>query len=196
MSEPNTPSPSMDHQSATEPLSWTGERFSRSAYRFKTILAFLLLLLAACGAKFCAFPCAEKTCCHWCAWLIVPILLLLYVRLRAWYKYLSIRYELKDMAIYCHRGLLNRRVDTFLCIQILKLEKRQNYIDKIVNGGVGTIEIKGTDVSDPVLNLEGLAHPDEAFDTLTTIHRKIASRRGFVSFGASGTDDMGDDGGF
>lgn len=170
-------------------VKWTGERFSTRAFRFQTILWGLLLIVCAIVALVYKKPWPNCALCHWGIWLIVPVVMLIFTRIRAiWMKY-SIRYELKGESLICERGIFSKKLDTILIQQIQDVVMVQNIIDRFVNK-VGTVKLRSSDTTDPDLELKGLEHPQEAFDELGELRKLFARRRGVMSFGSSPLEDQ------
>ena len=99
-----------NHPQEKEKTSWTGERFSTRAFRFRTIVWGLILIACAVLAVVVKQPFPERALCHWGIWLVVPLFMLVFTRIHAVWKKYFIRYELKGDSLICEKGIFSKKI--------------------------------------------------------------------------------------
>lgn len=174
-------------------LQWTGGRYSPKAFRFRRIMLFLFTLLCVAGA-FCAIRHGLPKCVAWSICLGVPAILWIWLESVVWYRSYTIRYHLEEDKLVTENGFLNHVKDSTLIAQINDIKISQTLWDKLVNGGVGTVTLFTTDVTDPELKLRGLEEPHKAFETIDYLRKEYVRKRGIKSFGTTLLEDGGDGG--
>lgn len=178
-----------NHPQEKEKTSWTGERFSTRAFRFRTIVWGLILIACAVLAVVVKQPFPERALCHWGIWLVVPLFMLVFTRIHAVWKKYFIRYELKGDSLICEKGIFSKKIDTLLIQQIKEVEMVQDLVDRFINK-VGTVKLTTSDVTDPVLELRGLENFDAAFNTINEQRKLFTRRCGVMSFGTSPIEEQ------
>jgi len=94
------------------------------------------------------------------------------------YRVWTIKYRLAVYRFYHEEGIFRRIKDVIEVIDIDDLSLERTLWDRIVNGGVGTVIIKSSDSSNPVLKLHGLEEPERVFETIDEVRRKQRVERG------------------
>jgi membrane protein YdbS with pleckstrin-like domain len=123
---------------------------------------------------------------EWGPWIWYPSLALV-AALWIWfacvriYRVWTIKYQLTAHQFYHEEGIFRRIRDVIEVIDIDDLKLERTLWDRIINGGVGTVSIKSTDVTDPILRLIGLDDPEVVFKSLDEARRKERAARGLKS---------------
>ena len=97
------------------------------------------------------------------------------------YRVGTIKYQLTAHQFYHEEGIFKRIRDVVEVIDIDDLALERTLWDRMINGGVGSVTIKSTDSSSPVLRLAGLDKPDIVFRALDEARRKERVARGLKS---------------
>jgi len=122
----------------------------------------------------------------WGSWVWYPALIAIaglwiwFVCIRI-YRVWTIKYQLTAHQFYHEEGIFRRIRDVIEVIDIDDLKLERTLWDRLINGGVGTVIIKSTDVTDPRLMLIGLDDPDLVFTALDEARRKERAARGLKS---------------
>jgi len=115
-----------------------------------------------------------------------PVLILLsIVPVCAWiwfgciyvYRTKTIRYRLTQHRFYNEEGLFTKTVDTLELINIEDMTLRQTLVDRVINGGTGTIVLMSNDQSHPTLKIAGLENPRAAFESIDELRRRERNAR-------------------
>ncbi len=123
---------------------------------------------------------------EWGTWVWYPVLIVV-AALWIWfacvriYRVWTIKYQLTAHQFYHEEGIFKRVRDVIEVIDIDDLKLERTLVDRMVNGGVGTVTIKSTDQSSPILRLVGLDDPDLVFKSLDDARRKERAARGLKS---------------
>jgi len=112
----------------------------------------------------------------WLIWLAIPAALWLYSYCRYLWLRWTIRYRLTTYRFYHEKGLLRHRTDCIEVIDIDDIDFEQNLWERLV--GVGTVHIRSSDPSNPVLALPGLENAHVAFEKIDSARRDERIRRG------------------
>jgi len=94
------------------------------------------------------------------------------------YRVGTIKYQLTVHQFYHEEGIFRRIRDVIEVIDIDDLVLERTLFDRVINGGVGSVTIKSTDPSSPILKLPGLDDPDVVFRALDEARRKERVARG------------------
>ena len=94
------------------------------------------------------------------------------------YRVGTIKYQLTVHQFYHEEGIFKRIRDVIEVIDIDDLVLERTLFDRVINGGVGSVTIKSTDPSSPILRLPGLDDPDVVFRALDEARRKERVARG------------------
>lgn len=176
----------------TKELKWSGGHYSPKAFRFRFICLTLLTLAAVYfGWKISSH---YHTALIWGLFLGIPAILWCWILIVVWYKSVTIKYILEEDRLICKNGLFRQTTNTILVPQMNDIQLVQTLWDRLVNGGVGTIIMHTTDVTDPVLTLDGLERPQDAFDSLDLLRKEYVRKRGIKSFGTTLIEEDGGSG--
>lgn len=93
----------------------------------------------------------------------------------AWYRAATIRWRLTTYRFYNQKGFVFRSVDSMEVIDIDDIALHHNLLERLV--GVGRIILRTKDPSDPILVLEGVPNPEEAFKKIDKARRDEQIRR-------------------
>ena len=98
------------------------------------------------------------------------------------YRVWTLRYRLTDQRLYVHRGLLTRTSDSMELIYIDDVRLVQTFIDRFVNGGVGSLEIMcSADKTDKELVLKGIDNPHEIFEKIDALRTALRAKRSILT---------------
>ena len=111
----------------------------------------------------------------WIIVLLIPIFAWFHYLCAYFYRTWTIKYRLTSHRLYNESGLLKKTVDTMEIIDMEDLRMEQTLLDRVVNGGVGTIIILSNDKTHPEIKLEGLENPQQAFESIDEIRRQRRS---------------------
>jgi len=153
---------------------WTGS-YSPKAMIGTFVGAALLVILGAVAASF-AGP---------IGWTVVGIgalLLFAYLGLLLVYRRISIRYRLTSQRLLRDTGILSRRGDHLLVINIDDVTVHQSVFDRIFN--LGTIELSTKDKTTPILHMRGIENPRRVADLIDEARRTERNRRGLYTMDA------------
>ena len=111
--------------------------------------------------------------------------LLLFIPVCAWvwfgciyiYRTKTIRYRLTQHRFYNEEGFFTKTVDTLELINIEDMTLRQTFVDRMVNGGTGTIILISNDQSHPTLKITGIESPRAAFESIDELRRRERNAR-------------------
>ncbi len=87
------------------------------------------------------------------------------------------------------RGIFNKKTDSLHIAQIKDIQSSQSLWQKYFQGGVGTIRLTTSDVSDPVLEMKGMDEPSRVFNALDSLRRHYWGRGG-MQLNADGSDHV------
>lgn len=117
----------------------------------------------------------------WALFLGVPALLWAWFAGIYWYNTTMIVYRLTEHNLYNEHGFLHRVTDTLEVISIDDLRMTQTLWDRLINGGVGTIQVfSKSDKTDSVLLLRGLEDPKRILEAIEDARRRRRSLRGVM----------------
>jgi len=166
-------------------LPWTQGGYSGKAMRGHFLGAFLLTgLFIALGVWLTGQTWIESTTAKqitWCVVLAPPLALFVYIGCIFIYRTWTIKYRLSDYRFYHEKGFLRRTKDVIEVIDIADMKQEQSLMDKLINGGVGTVIILSTDTTTPELKLIGLADYEACFDAIDESRRRQRTERGLKS---------------
>lgn len=186
--------PSGERPAADEPakkktpaptLVWTGSGYSGKAMRFQFICAWLFAVpFVVLGIYLHGKEVMPTGTWLWVVWgllLLLPALLLCYLSCVYIYRVWTISYRLTEHRFYHEEGFFNRVRDVIEIIDVDDLKLEQSLIDRLINGGVGTVIIESNDATHPKLPLYGLENPEKVFDAIDEARRKQRTERGLKS---------------
>ena len=93
-----------------------------------------------------------------------------------WFPITFDKYRIANGRIYCQHGLINQREHECLMYRILDISLTRSLGNRIC--GTGTIVMKTTDDSDPVLTLKNIKRSREVKDLLSGLIEKERIRKG------------------
>jgi len=149
---------------------WTGS-YSPKAMVGNWILAGLITVAAATAGALSAFNpmivfiAAIVAAAIWIAMLFYVIVLRL-----------SVDYELTTQRFVHRVGLLSRTTNRVEVIDIDDVQVQQGFVERML--GVGTIKILSSDVSDPMLQLKGIADVNRVATLIDNARRDERRKRG------------------
>jgi len=162
-------------------LEWS---YSGKAMRGQ-MLFFCLLSLAAIGGGVYATFAELLGATYLPVWFTVAGGLLLlwgYFYAVYFYRVWTIKYRLTDQRLYMRRGLLTRTSDSMELIHIDDVRLVQTLVDRLINGGVGSIIILcSADKTHPTLILTGIDHPREIFEKIDLTRTALRAKRSILT---------------
>jgi uncharacterized membrane protein YdbT with pleckstrin-like domain len=162
-----------DHNTPEQEL-WSGA-YAPMAMIGHFIGAALLTIIGMVAASF-AGP---------VGWMIVGIgaaIVFGYLALLLLYRRLSIRYRLTTQRLLRDSGILSKRGDHLLVVNIDDVTVHQNLFDRMF--GLGTIELNTKDKTTPVVNMLGIENPRQVADMIDECRRTERNRRGLYTMDA------------
>jgi uncharacterized membrane protein YdbT with pleckstrin-like domain len=105
-----------------------------------------------------------------------------YLALLLLYRRLSIRYRLTTQRLLRDSGILSKRGDHLLVVNIDDVTVHQNLFDRMF--GLGTIELNTKDKTTPVVNMLGIENPRQVADMIDECRRTERNRRGLYTMDA------------
>ena len=112
-----------------------------------------------------------------------------------WFPFTFEKYCVANGRIYCNHGLVNQKEQECLLYRILDISLRRGLLNLIC--GTGTISMRTTDDSDPVLVLKNIKRSREVKDFLSDLIEKERIKKGVtgreILSNGSFDDDFGDD---
>ncbi len=93
-----------------------------------------------------------------------------------WFPFTFDTYRVANGRIYCHHGLINQKEHECLLYRILDISLRRGLLNLIC--GTGTITMRTTDDSDPVLVLKNIKRSRDVKDFLSELIEKERVRKG------------------
>lgn len=114
---------------------------------------------------------------YWTLLLIVPVCLWVYFAATYIYRTKTIHYRLNQHRFYNEEGLFTKTVDTLELINIEDMTLKQTLVDRVINGGTGTIIIISNDQSHPTLKITGLENPRAAYESIDEMRRRERNAR-------------------
>ena len=164
-------------------LEWS---YSGKAMRAQMFL-FVLLSLAAIGGGVYASMRGILASSYLPVWYLIAAGLALlwgYFYTVYFYRTWTIRYRLTDQRLYICRGLLTRTSDTMELIQIDDVRFVQTLIDRLLNGGVGSLIIFcSADKTDKQLVLKGIENPHDIFEQIDSTRTALRAKRSILPGG-------------
>ena len=158
--------------------------YSGKSFRFSFILHVLLTIVFIGLGLYFMYGKSENTSEHstivWCVLLGIPVICWIWYYIRYWYYTRFIIYRLTEAHLYFEQGLLHRTIDTMELIGVNDLKMRQTLWDRVVNGGVGIIDVYSvSDQTNGVLSLRGLENPQDVLEKIDNARRRLRGR-GYV----------------
>jgi membrane protein YdbS with pleckstrin-like domain len=153
---------------------WTGS-YSPKAMTGAFVLAGLLTVIGIVAASF-AGPIG------WIVVAIAAVLLFAYLGLLLAYRRMSINYRLTSQRFLRDMGILSRRSDHLLVVNIDDVTVEQNFFDRMFN--LGKIKLNVKDATTPVLTMLGIENPRHVADMIDHARRTERNRRGLYTMDA------------
>lgn len=151
---------------------WTGGRYSGKKMRSWMLMVILITVLFVVLGIFIHAKLGFYT---WLLILLIPILAWLHFLAAYFYRTWTIKYRLTSHRFYNESGLFKKTIDTLEIIDIEDMQMEQSLWDRLINGGVGTVVIHCNDKTHPIIRLEGLENPQQAFESIDEIRRQRRS---------------------
>jgi len=114
---------------------------------------------------------------YWTLLLAIPVCAWVYFGAIYFYRTMTIRYRLTQHRFYNEEGLFTKSVDTLELINIEDMTLRQTLVDRVINGGTGTIVLISNDATHPKLKVTGLENPRAAFESIDELRRRERNAR-------------------
>ena len=132
----------------------------------------------------------------WVVCLIVPTILWIWRGIVWICAVFGIYYELRvdpdnprATTFLTTRGILNKETNSLHIGSIKDIQSSQSFLQKYFMGGVGTIVLLTTDVTDSRVEMKNMADPSRVFNALDTLRRHFWSRGGMQLHGGAGDED-------
>ncbi|MCC7476085.1 MAG: PH domain-containing protein [Pirellulales bacterium] len=109
-------------------------------------------------------------------------LLFAYLTLLVLYRRYSIHYRLTTQRLLRDEGIISKRSDHLLVVNIDDVTVRQNIFDRLFN--LGTIELHTKDKTTPDLKMLGIENPRGVADMIDEVRRIERNRRGLYTMDA------------
>ena len=98
------------------------------------------------------------------------------------YRTLTIHYRLTEQRLYVHQGFLTRTSDSIELITIDDVRLVQTLMDRLFNGGVGSLVIFNTvDKTDKQLVIKGVDRPREVFEKIDSARTALRAKRSILT---------------
>lgn len=108
--------------------------------------------------------------------ILIAIAWLVYVG-EYFYKTNFICYRLTAAHLYSEKGFFHRTIDTMELLTINDLRMKQTLFDRIINGGVGTVEVHSLiDKTDGTLNMVGMENPRDVLEKIDAARKLLRGR--------------------
>lgn len=154
-------------RNAPEEDLWSGT-YSPKAMAQPFVWATLLVIIGAVVASFAGPP-------GWIAVGIGALLIFGYLGFLLLYRQWSVRYRLTTQRLLRETGILSRRNDRNLVVEIDDVAIRQGFVDRMLD--VGTVVLNTSDDTTPVLEMKGIESPRQLADLIDDARRKERDRR-------------------
>ncbi len=169
------PAPAMPHRPADdeEEVYFDGSPLLRAEWPALSILILIGLALIFIGFA----PLIWNW--NWPWWLMALfwiVGLFLPFSLPLWLK--TLRYRITNYRIDFEHGILTKRIETMELWHVDDLRFRQSLLERILR--VGTISVLSKDESTPDLELRGLPHPRQLFESLKQRVIAVKRQRGVI----------------
>lgn len=114
---------------------------------------------------------------YWSLLLIIPVCVWIYFGAVYFYRTTTIHYRLTQHHFSNEKGLFTKTKDTLELINIEDMKLQQTLVDRLVNGGTGTVILLSNDKTDPELKIKGLEAPNAAFESINTLRQRARNAR-------------------
>ena len=151
-------------------VAWTEGRYSGKKMRSWMLMVILITILFVVLGVY-----LNRGFYVWIFVMLIPIFAWLHYLCAYFYRTWTIKYRITSHRLYNESGLLKKITDTMEIIDIDDMRMEQTLLDQVVNGGVGTIIILSNDKTHPVIKLEGLENPLQAFESIDEIRKQRRS---------------------
>jgi len=118
-------------------------------------------------------------------WTVVSIgaaILFGYLVLLLLYRRLGIRYRLTTQRLLRDTGIISKRGDHLLVVNIDDVTVQQTLFDRVF--GLGTIELNTNDTTTPIVHMLGIENPRYVADMIDEVRRTERNRRGLYTMNA------------
>lgn len=181
MTETNSTPPPVEKRAVNQPPALDEEEVyfeGRPMLRADQAKAMLCGLL---GIALIALPIVAMTMewTWWRWWLtLICILLAAGALVLPWLMLHATRYRISNYRIDFERGILKKQIDTLELWHVDDIHFEQGIIDRLFN--VGSITVISNDKTTPRLELHGLPHPRQLFDSLKQRVIAVKRQRGVI----------------
>jgi membrane protein YdbS with pleckstrin-like domain len=159
-------------------VAWVEGGYSGKNLRSTCLLVWLVtIFFVGIGIYWMTKGMGDYAKVYWTLLLIVPVCAWVYFGCIYIYRTKTIRYRLTQHRFYNEEGLFTKTVDTLELINIEDMTLRQTLVDRVINGGTGTIVITSNDQSHPTLKIIGLENPRAAYESIDEMRRRERNAR-------------------
>lgn len=107
---------------------------------------------------------------------LAPVVVGLFLLLRAWYLVASTRYRLTTQRLFAQTGLIAKDLEEVELFRVKDVTLSQGMLDRML--GTGTVTVLSTDDTAPRLELAGIRDPLAAKEAIRTAFRAARQREG------------------
>ena len=107
---------------------------------------------------------------------LTPVVVGLFLLLRAWYLVASTRYRLTTQRLFVQTGLIAKDLEEVELFRVKDVTLSQGMLDRML--GTGTVTVLSTDDTAPRLELAGIRDPLAAKEAIRTAFRAARQREG------------------
>lgn len=160
-------------------VAWTEGTYSGKNLRGMCLLVWLVTLVFVGLGLYLMLSgkMRDRATVYWTLLLILPVCTWVYFGIVYFYRTKTIRYRLTQHRFYNEEGLFTKTVDTLELINIEDMTLKQTLVDRVINGGTGTITIVSNDQSHPTLKITGLENPRAAYEAIDEMRRRERNAR-------------------
>jgi membrane protein YdbS with pleckstrin-like domain len=156
-------------------ISWTEGGYSGKNLRAMCLLVWLMTILFAALSGWLLI---SRHLGIWAALpMIVPVVAWIYFVAVYFYRTQTFHYRLTQHRFYSEAGFFTKTIDTLELINIDDMTVKQTLVDRLINGGTGSITIFSNDKSHPKLTIRGLENPRAAFESIDEMRRRERNAR-------------------
>lgn len=108
--------------------------------------------------------------------LLLPVVVGLFLLLRAWYLVASTRYRLTTQRLFAQTGLIAKNLEEVELFRVKDVTLSQGVLDRML--GTGTVKVLSTDDTAPELELAGILEPMATKEQIRNAFRAARQREG------------------